>query len=275
MKRKVILTALFILFIAGAAFSGFKVFTTLKDYREGEKTYGELQQHVHIPAAEKQETSPKKDESPNVDESAPPRDEKEAEEKKEPPIDIAFPEVDFDGLKAVSEDVVAWIYVEGTNINYPVAVGEDNQYYVSAMIDGKYNPAGSIFMDYRNARDFSDANTIFYGHNMNNGTMFHDICLYKNQKYYDAHPIGLVMTPEKNYWFEIVAGYTAELSEGAWQREFVSYEGARSWLEDAQSRSGFVSEAEYGEGDRFITLSTCSHDVIDARFILLGILREA
>lgn len=270
MKRKIILTLIFLVFIAGAVFAGYNIFSIAREYRAGEKIYNEVQQYISLPTtvniqSPNAETRPEKDTEPSeaVDATEP------AEEP------IVFPEVDFETLLEINEDVVAWVYIEDTNISYPVVQGADNRYYVSTLVDGTYNGAGSIFMDYRNQPDFVDTHTVLYGHNMRNGTMFHDIVNYRDQEYYDAHPTGLIMTPEKNFRIEIVAAYVASLADPAWQLEFVSDEDALLWLRDAMARSGFTSRTEPELGDRIITLSTCSYEFSDARYVLVGVLKTA
>ena len=264
MKRKLILTLIFLLFLSVAVFSGYKIVTILTEYRSGENTYQQVQQYVHIPETE-----------PPTAETAAPTEPEETEVSAEPTeAPVQFPEVDFDSLLEVNRDVVAWVYIEDTNINYPVVQGEDNRQYLSTMIDGSYNGAGSIFMDYRNQPDLSDPHTILYGHNMKNKTMFAHILNYKDQEYYEAHPTGLLMTPEGNYQFEVVAAYVASLADPAWQLEFFSDEDALQWLHDAMARSGFTTHAEPQPGDRILTLSTCSYEFDDARFVLVGILKQ-
>ena len=104
--------------------------------------------------------------------------------------------------------------------------------------------------------------------------MFHDICNYRTQDYYDKHPMGMIVTPEKNYYFEIISGYVASLADPSWQLEFVDDADLMNWVEDSVGRSSFVSQAEPQPGDRIITLSTCSYEFNNARFVLVGILRE-
>lgn len=264
MKRKILLSPLFVLFLSVALFSGYKIVTILLEYRFGENTYQEVQQYVHIPETEQptqeatKPTAPDETETTTAPTEAP----------------IQFPEVYFDALREVNEDVVAWVYIEDTNINYPVVQGEDNRHYLSTMIDGSYNGAGSIFMDYRNQPDLSDPHTILYGHNMKNKTMFANITNYRNQEYYEAHPVGMLMTPNGNYQFEVVAAYVADVADPAWQLEFFSEEDALQWLHDAMARSGFITHAEPQLGDRILTLSTCSYEFDDARFVLVGILKQ-
>ena len=83
------------------------------------------------------------------------------------------PQVDWANLKAINEDIIGWIQIEGTEISYPIVKGIDNSYYLNHTVQKTYNIAGSIFLDYRNERDFSDSKNIIYGHNMKDGSMFH------------------------------------------------------------------------------------------------------
>ena len=85
---------------------------------------------------------------------------------------ISLPTVDFESLLAQGPDVKAWLELPGTVIQYPVAQGEDNSYYLKHLYDGTANKVGCLFIDYENAEDFSDNNTIIYGHNMRDGSMF-------------------------------------------------------------------------------------------------------
>ena len=268
--KKIASFALILIFLFGVVYSGFQIYVILREYRIGEQVYNDTQQYISVQPTQtalldadeaiqlpSEELIPTNETVPDV-----------------PKSDISFPEVDFDGLLQKSTDVIGWIYVEGTNINYPVVQGTDNQYYVSALIDGTPNGAGSIFMDYRNASDFTDPNTILYGHNMKNKSMFHDICNYRTQEYYEEHPIGLFITPEKNYYFEVVSGYVASLTDPAWQIEFTDETDVHQWLQDTMERSLFTSCVTPVPGDKVLTLSTCSYEYANARFILVGIIRE-
>lgn len=84
-------------------------------------------------------------------------------------------------------DSVAWLYIPDTNIDYPIMQSGDNDYYAHRATDGSYLYAGSLFMDYRCSSDFSDFNSVIYGHNMGNGTMFADIPNYENEEFFMNH----------------------------------------------------------------------------------------
>ena len=258
-----------IILLLGAVFAGYKMYGMASQYREGQQTYSQLQQAVNTP-------TPASAPTPGLTEDIPPPAEnlpaESAEEEKESPV---LPiTIDFDMLMAKNSDTVGWVCIEGTNINYPVVQGEDNRHYVSTLFDGSVNQAGSIFMDYRNDPGLTDVHTIIYGHNMRDKSMFADILNYQDQLYYDEHPVGFYITPEKSYSFELVSAYVASLAEPAWQLEFVAEEEATQWLSDAMARSTFVSRAEPQPGDRIITLSTCTYEFEEARFVLVGLLKE-
>lgn len=104
--------------------------------------------------------------------------------------------INFKTLKSINTDIIGWIYIPHTNVDYAVLKGKDNQTYLHHNYYKKYSFAGSIFMDQINQRDFSDDNTIIYGHNMKNGSMFATLKQYASQSYMDAHPYIYVYLPD-------------------------------------------------------------------------------
>lgn len=270
MARKVLFYSLLLLSILGVCISGYKILTIVMEYKAGEQTYEQVQDLVQIPSKPANENSEQYMESA---ESTDPSGygKTYSEEKQE---EFVYPEVDFTALQALSDDVVGWIYIPDTEINYPIVQGDDNDFYLTAMIDGSHNSAGSIFMDYRNASDFSDRHTILYGHNMGNGTMFAGITKYRNQAFYDAHPIGAIVTPDTQLIFEVVAGYVATTADSSWQLEFEEDAEALEWVQAAMKRSAFRTRYQPQLQDRMITLSTCSYEMENARFVVVGILAK-
>ena len=260
MKRKFAFLLLCLIFLAVAIFAGAKVVTILLDYKAGVDTYEDLQQYIYI-------------ETPQ--DKATPAPEETEEESSEAEKEIVWPTVDFDALQAINEDVVGWIYIEGTAVNYPIVKGPDNNYYLRRMIDGAYNNAGSIFMDYRNHSGFGNQHTILYGHHMDNGSMFADILEYKDQAFYDEHPVCLILTPSVNYTLEFFTGYVADTSESAWDLNFSTDGEFYDWIQSTARKSYFASEVIPTSSDRIVTLSTCSYEFDDARFVIAGVLRPA
>lgn len=269
MKRKIPLLLLCLLFLGLFCYSGFRLLQIQREYRISDQTYEALTEYVQIPET----TQPVPTERiPETSEQTPaptPEQDQPEEEK------ILWPTVDFDALQAINPDIVAWIYIEGTPINYPVVRGEDNDKYLYQLFDGTYNSSGSIFMDYRNRRDFSDKHTILYGHHMSGDGMFSWVYEYVAQDYSQAYPTCLVLTPEGNYTLEFFAGYVDDLNSDAWRLNFSSDEAFGLWLEQSIENSAFTSAVIPTSQDRVVTFSTCAYDFDDARCVLLGILRPA
>lgn len=117
------------------------------------------------------------DQEPEVEDTKP-------AQKGEAETEEGFFEVDFDGLKAQNPDVAAWIQIPALEVSYPVVKGTDNEYYLHHMFDGQEHKNGSIFIDYHNQADFTDHNTIIYGHNMKNGSMFGTLSRYQEESLY-------------------------------------------------------------------------------------------
>ena len=281
MKRKIPLILLCILFLGIAGYNGLGLYREWQEYRVGEQAYEELAQYIHTekPAATEYrppEVTPVR--NPETD-PAPTEPAKIPEETEAPPTetepqdDTLWPQVDFESLREINPDVVGWIYIEGTAVNYPVVQGADNSYYLDRLVDGTKNKAGSIFMDYRNSPDLSDRNTVLYGHHLQSGAMFHDIILYKDQSFYKEHPTALLLTPEKNYRIELVAGYVTDMNSDAWKMEFESDVEFALWLEQGIIRSTFRSTTRPTARDRVITFSTCTYEYNDARYVLVGVIK--
>ena len=177
--------------------------------------------------------------------------------------------VDFNALLSQNKDVVGWLYCENTPVNYPIVQSDDNDYYLRRMLNGKYNNAGTVFMDYRSRPDYSSLNTIIYGHNMKNDSMFGTFTDYKSQGYYDEHPVLWLLTPEVNYKIELMAGYVTPSASDAYS-EFISHEELYEYIQEAKNKSTFSSPLTCSSEDRIVTLSTCSYEYDTARYVLVG-----
>lgn len=262
MKKKfwtVILTSIFAI---GLAVSIYQIADQLREYREGDDSYTDLESYIGIPENHA---------DPTVSEDIPTESGETVPEESQ----AQWPAVDFAALAEINPDIVGWLYIEDTEISYPVVQGSDNQYYLKHLFSGEYNSSGCIFLDSRVSADFSDRHSILYGHHMKNGTMFSGLDKYKTQEYYDAHPMGLLMTPGGNYEVEFFAGYVASVEDAAWDVGFGSDAEFEAWLESARERSWFESDVSVAVTDRILTLSTCSYEFDNARFVLLGVLQKA
>ena len=188
--------------------------------------------------------------------------EKKPESEKKPEPETI--KVDFDRLTSKYPDVVGYIYGAYTGINYPIVQSSSNDYYIDHDLDGNVNNNGSIFMEYLNSSDFSDHNTLVYGHNMKSGLMFAHLTNYKNQSYYNAHPYFYIYTPTQDYKLNLYAGFVCEHDD-----EVYALSLTQSQLEGLAERSTFKSNIGVPTG-RIMTLSTCSYEFDDARYVVVG-----
>ena len=177
--------------------------------------------------------------------------------------------INFEKLLAQNSDVVGWVFNQNGVINYPILQGEDNLYYLNKLIDGRTNANGSIFMEALNKTDFSDRNTIIYGHSMKTGVMFGTLLRYRNQSYFDAYPSFYIYTPEKNYRVDVFSAYESSdtdpvfnlLSKQSEFDEFINY---------AYSKSKIKSDVQVESKDNIVSFVTCAYSFENARFIVCG-----
>lgn len=187
---------------------------------------------------------------------------------------IETPAVDFEFLREMIPDITAWIYCEGTGIDYPVVQGTDNEYYLDHLPDGSKNKLGSIFVDYRNSADFTDGNSIIYGHHIKSGGMFGLLEHYKEQEYYDEHPVMTLYTPVCTYKIEFIAGYVVDAARESLPRDFADIEEFENYIEEVRLRTVFNSEVTASAGDKLLALCTCTYTFKGARLVLVGKLTE-
>lgn len=171
-------------------------------------------------------------------------------------------EVNFTDLAAINPDVAAWLYSEGTDIDYPV-VQRDNSYYLNHSFDGKKANRGTLFIHEDNAGDFADENTCIYGHNMTrtgDGVMFSSLVSYKKQSYYEAHPVMYLLTPQGDYKVEIFASYLIDIFDDRIPMHFGDKADYQSYLDEIRSRSNITTDVDVSSADRIVTFITCTQD---------------
>ena len=269
-KPNLLLILLCLLFLGLAGFSGYKVVTISMEYQKGEQTYEALQQYIQLPAVTTPTPTASVPDSTGSGHtpSAPLPDDPSALT----PEAFVSP-VDFEALWQINPDIVGWIYIPETSINYPIVQGESNDTYLYHLFNGEYNRSGSIFMDYRNTPDYSDINTVIYGHHMGDGTMFADIVKYRKQSYYEAHSTGFLFTPTRTYELSFFTGYVTDMTDDAWQMDFESEADYADWLRDSAARSQFHAGILPSLSDRLRTLSTCTYEFDDPRYVLVAIMQ--
>ena len=178
----------------------------------------------------------------------------------------------FDGLRALyngNEDIIGIIKIPGTVVYYPVAYyAYDNDYYLGRNLFKQISAAGSIFLDYENSIERYDPNTVLYGHQMSFNSMFHTLRYYADEDFFNEHRYIIFNTVyEDNVW-EVFAFFRAHISFNYIK---VFFKSERAFLElaaEIKARSLYESGIDIKEGDRILTLSTCTNEDRDTRYVL-------
>lgn len=176
--------------------------------------------------------------------------------------------IDFAALWKINPDVVGWIVVDGTTIDYPVVQGRNNDTYLNTTFSGISNASGAIFLDYRNAPDFTDKNSIIYGHKMKNNTMFQGLSEYKSQDFLEQYPAFILYTPIQEYRCEVFAAYVTPSVSETYVLEFDTKTRFVQYLNTAINRSLVKTGTELYSNDRVVTLSTCDYSFSNARMVI-------
>lgn len=193
-------------------------------------------------------------------------------EEREPP---EIP-IDFESLTEQYPDIYAWITIPGTDIDYPIVQREgDNSYYLNHTIDGVKKTEGAIFTEDYNGRDFTDANTLIYGHNMKNGTMFRQLHKYEDRKFFEENPEVIIYQPDQILHYQIFAAYTYDNRHLMMSFDFEDPEVFEDYIESIfakKSMSNNIDDSiEVTAEDRIITLSTCNGNS-EQRYLVQAVL---
>lgn len=264
MNKKTIRVAALVVGLIALAVGAYMLTKIWLEYRKSEKTYALIQSHAYDP---NETVSPEEMEPETT-----PIETDFLEDTRY--ANVLVPSIDFASLKEQNSDTVGWIYIEDTKVNYPVVQGKDNDYYLERMFTKEGNGSGTIFLDAGNQPGFVDRNNILYGHNMQNGSMFNNLMKYKEQSFFDEHPYYVFLTPEKNYVVEIFACFTLSGWGDAWELNFEDDAAFQHWLENAKAQSMIQSDVTPEFNENIMTLSTCTYEYDDARFVVMGVMHE-
>ncbi len=184
---------------------------------------------------------------------------------------LSLVEIDFPAWQSLNPDVKAWIHNQSISVDHPILDAPDNEYYLTRDLDLSYKAMGSIFFDFRNKTDFSDPNTIIYGHNFDNGLMFSNLVRYKNQQFYEQNPYYYLYTPEQVYRVDIAAGIVVSETDITYlDVDFRSDMEFRSLIRKIKENSVIETGIELSPRDLLVTLYTCTNDWQGQRFVVVG-----
>ena len=264
---KIILAASLLLMVVSAT----NIVLLSREYQKGINTYTNLEKYATVTqnsdkaAQESQDTA----DSENTEEVV-------EEITEEPQIAVDL-DIDYDALTKINSDFVGWIYYAPLELSYPIVRGIDNDYYTHYTFENEKNSSGAIFMDFLNKPDFSHFNTIIYGHNMRNGTMFGSLKkLLNDPSIIEEDPYIYIFTRDKIMMYEICAAYITNDSSHTYDLTQTAEEQADyvEYIRDAATyyRDDTMLEESLTEDTKLITLSTCHGLHTSNRTVIHGVL---
>ena len=241
---RILLRIILVASLITGGWSGFQLYLGNKAYREGMNAYSKLT-----------ETN-----SGNAPEELPAED----------GLNIEYTPADFAALAEINSDIVAWITVPGTQIDYPVVQGQDNEFYLEHLFTKETNHTGCVFLDAANHGDFSDRNSMLYAHHMRNGSMFADLEGYRQEGFLEAHPYFVLQTPEAVYRVEPFADVLGDAYSTYNQTSFTDGAEFMNFIDNIRANSTFQTDTVITEEDQILGLSTCRYDASEGRYAVFG-----
>lgn len=185
-------------------------------------------------------------------------------------------------IQKENQDIIGWLEIPSTSINYPVLQGTDNEFYMTHNYKKEKSKNGSIFLTKDYDWTLPSSNLLIYGHNLGNGAMFQELLKYESHEYYLEHPTIRFTTTTEDAEYEIIAVFKSRVYYKSEQNVFRYYYFVNAATEDeynqfvnnAKQASLYETDATAEYGDQLITLSTCSYHVKDGRFAVVGRKKE-
>lgn len=181
-------------------------------------------------------------------------------------------------LQKENSDIVGWLEISNTKINYPVLQGKDNSFYMTHNYKKEKSKSGSLFLDKDYDWDIPSTNLLIYGHNIKNGLMFQDLLKYESEDFYEDHPTIRFTTSNEDAEYEIISAFKSRVYYKSEKNVFRYYffinadnkEEYDDFVKDAKKASLYNTGKTAEYGDQLITLSTCSYHTEDGRFAVVG-----
>lgn len=201
------------------------------------------------------------------------------EEKKQEEEPEYVSPIDFEELQKLNADIYAWIEIPGTAINYPVVQSpNDDGYYLNHTIEGQEGYPGAIYTERQNAKDFSDYNTVIYGHNMKDGSMFMGLHAYEDPQYLKEYNEVIIYTPNHQYTYRIFAAVIYNNSHILNSYDFENEEQRQLYLDSIYAsrtmQSSIDDSVEVDTQSKLLTLSTCIGEQPNQRFLVEAVLTD-
>lgn len=184
---------------------------------------------------------------------------------------------DFKELQAINEHIYAWIYLPGTEIDYPIVQHPTElDYYLNHNIDGSEGYPGCIYTQHINSKEFDDFNTVVYGHNMKNGTMFRELHSYEEDEFFEENPYIYIYTEDGVLVYQVFAAYEFSNIHLLMGFDLTSEEIRRIYLNNIFTAEGssnnYNTEVPVNTDDSLLTLTTCIANKPDKRYLVAAVL---
>lgn len=264
MTKKLMTIALGLVFL----FSAVKLISISYRNYEGNKSYDKMRQEMTV----LEKPTVKDDSQANTADE--PESEPEPVPEPEPNLPPASKTEAVRQLKDTYSDLIGWVYLGGTKIDYPVMQASDNDKYMDRLADGSRSSYGSIFADYRNSPDFTDRNTVVYGHNMKGGAMLASLTNYANQEFYDNNRIIYLDTDTESLECIVFSAYVTKADGEVYRREFKDDADYSEYLNWVYGRSLVNTNIDMNGVSRIVTFSTCTNIRDEDRFVVQAVVRK-
>ncbi|MGN1411904.1 MAG: class B sortase [Oscillospiraceae bacterium] len=178
--------------------------------------------------------------------------------------------------KNINPDTIAWLYIPNTSINFPIVQSQDNEYYLNHSLEKESSSYGVPFLDYRCSNDFSDFNSIIYGHNIKGEKMFAELLNFQNKDYFNTHTNGYLITSNGKFKINFIACLILKNDSFVYNTIFLTEEEKIVFLKDIKSQAVQYRDFPNVELSKIniVTLSTCSYEFKDARTLLIGVIND-
>lgn len=258
MKNKKFLWLAVLLFAAALLCAG-KGIMSWREMQDAGKEYESMQAELAEKSTQEETEAVSETEPPEVTE----------------PVEIP---IDFASLQEENPDIYAWIEIPGTDINYPVLQhATDNGYYLNHTPEGVSAVQGSIYTENYNSKDFEDLNTVIYGHNMKNGSMFKPLLRYEDEDFFNDNREVIIYMPDQIRHYEIFAAYTYDNRHLLFSVNYEDEDSYKEYLEEILSNRDYGAlidrDEELDTTSKILTLSTCVNSGADnERFLVQAVL---
>lgn len=177
----------------------------------------------------------------------------------------------FADLQKINPEVFGWITIENTNIDYPLVQSQYNSKYVNTDVKGQFSLSGSIFLDCKNDKSFTDINNVIYGHHMQKDAMFGELEYFEKNDYFNEHKNGKIFYDNKWHDIQFFAFLEADAYDTVlFNTELRGSDESKMFIDYVKENALNFRDLSFNTDEHFVTLSTCNSTSTNSRHILVG-----